>query len=83
MKSKKPTIMGMSEFEPSAKCPRCNLIMYLDNRCPHCNHLLSQREQKAQKAFWRKSRNKGYINGLVFFVIAISILTWLFSFFYV
>lgn len=71
--------MGMAEFEPSAKCPRCQLIMYLENSCPHCCHLLSNTEQTAQKAFWQKSRNKGYINGFIFFVCALLILTLLFS----
>ena len=79
MKPEKPTIMGMAEFEPSAKCPNCNLIMYLGNKCPHCEHLLSQTEQEAQKVFWRKSRNKGYIRGFIFFVVALYVMFWLFS----
>ena len=79
MKPEKPTIMGMAEFEPSAKCPHCNLIMYIGNQCPHCEHLLSQPEQKAQKIFWRKSRNKSYIRGFVFFVTVLFVLYWLFS----
>ena len=79
MKPEMPTIMGMAEFRPSAKCPSCNLIMYLGNRCPHCDHLLSQPEQNAQKVFWRKARSKGYIRGFVFFIIVLFILTWLFS----
>lgn len=79
MKPEKPTIMGMAEFEPSAKCPKCNLIMYLGEQCPHCDHVLSLVEQSAQKGFWTKSRNKGYLRGLIFFIIVIFILTWLFS----
>lgn len=79
MKPEKPTIFGMAEFEPSAKCPSCNFIMYLGNKCPHCDHLLSQPEQNAQKAFWVKTRNKGYLRGFIFFTIAIYALYWLFS----
>ncbi len=79
MKPEKPSIIGMSEFEPSARCPRCNLIMYLGNRCPHCDHLLSQPEQKAQKEFWVKTRNKGYIRGFIFFTLAIYVFYLLFS----
>jgi len=79
MKPEKPTIMGMAEFEPSAKCPSCNLIMYLGNKCPHCDHLLSQLEQSTQQVFWLKSRNKGYIRDFVFIVVALFVMTWLFS----
>ena len=79
MKNKKPTIMGMAEFEPSAKCPRCRLIMYLGHKCSHCSYHLNQTEQTAQKVFWQTSRNKGYINGFIFFVFALFILTLLFS----
>lgn len=79
MKPEKPTIWAMREFEPSAKCPSCNLIMYLGDRCPQCEHLLSQSEQEAQTLFWRKSQNKGYILGLIFFVTALFVLPWLFS----
>ena len=67
MKPEKPTIMDMSEFKPSARCPNCNLIMYLGNRCPHCDYLLSHTEQKTQREFWLKVRNTGYIKGMVFF----------------
>ena len=79
MKPKKPTIMGMAEFEPSARCPNCTLIMYLGNKCPHCDYLLSQSEQRAQNLFWRKSRNTGYVYGFVFFIIFLFILPWLLS----
>jgi hypothetical protein len=79
MKPEKPSIMGMAEFEPSAKCPSCSLIMYLGNRCPHCDHLLSQPEQKAQKLFWIKVRNNGYKKGLVFFSSLILVIWWVYG----
>lgn len=79
MKLEKPTIMGMAEFLPSAKCPRCNLIMYLGPTCPHCECLLSHLEQETQKKFWINVRNTGYRRGFVFFIVAILFFYWLFS----
>lgn len=73
MKPEKPSIMGMAEFRPSAKCPRCNLIMYLGNRCPHCDYLLSHAEQEEHNEFWRKTQRKGYILGFVFFILFIFV----------
>ncbi len=72
--------MGMAEFSPSAKCPKCQLIMYLGNRCPHCEHLLSHAEQKAQKEFWIKVRNRGYKKGFIFFTLFFLIFCLVYNF---
>ncbi|WP_413700370.1 hypothetical protein ACLKMH_00120 [Psychromonas sp. KJ10-10] len=79
MKAEKPTILGRGDFKPSAKCPNCNLIMYLGDECPHCEHLLSLSEQKDQKEFWIKTRNKSYLHGFIFFTLSILLLSFVFS----
>ncbi len=55
--SKKPTITHLDEVRLSnqsnyllTKCPSCNLLMvYRDVACPHCRHILSGVELKAQE----------------------------------
>lgn len=67
MEPEKPTILGENKFRPSARCPNCNLIMYLGNRCPHCYYLLNHSEQNAQHQFWKRTQREGYIKGAIFF----------------
>jgi phage FluMu protein Com len=78
MSFEKPTIWGNGSVVPSAKCPRCKLIMYLGNQCPHCKHWLSEDEKGEQNRFWKHRRNKAIIRGIIFFPILLLLLYWLF-----
>ncbi|AMJ87108.1 hypothetical protein AV939_11340 [Alteromonas sp. Mac1] len=78
MSFKKPTIWGNGSVAPSAKCPQCKLLMYLDNQCPHCKHWLSVKEKDEQKRFWKKRRNSEIVKGLIFFPILLLLLFLLF-----
>lgn len=66
-------------MQPSAKCPRCFLLMYLDNSCPHCGHKLSDFEKLVQEREWIKARNKGYILGCIIFPLLLIALYFIFS----
>lgn len=80
MNPEMPTIMGSGEFVKSAKCPFCNLIMYIkDIECPHCSHLLIAAEKEKQKLYSREQSFKGYKLGAVFTIGFILLFTVLFG----
>ena len=75
-----PSITGDPSGIPAAKCPSCNLIMYVgDIECPHCEYELTANEMEVQKEYSRKQMLKGYKLGGIFTIAFIVLFTVLLS----